>query len=166
MNLLEEFNKNLLKIAILKNLSIKNQLIMKLLNLEHFKRQTFASYLLKSKQEIKYLINLHSEKIEDLKKEYLSHRDISLILKSIDSIFYTSSIEQSVKIDSDKNEEEIIVEDSKEKAIDNDLKEDHEPLSTSAFNDLIKSKNSDSFLKDLRKRKRNTWFILIYKIGA
>lgn len=95
MSLLEDFENNLLEIAAFKFLGCSNKSIMNILNLTHIKRQTFASYLLRQKDNISSIEKLNDVFFEELNKEYISHRNMQLILNRINSEF--KLIDQEIK---------------------------------------------------------------------
>ena len=87
MNLQELFDNNLLKISVLKHLNIQNKTIMKVLDLNDFKRQTFSRYLLFSKNEIEEIKINNSNLSDEIAEEYKKNRNIALVLQKINSIF-------------------------------------------------------------------------------
>lgn len=98
MNLKDLFEKNLLKISFLKSLNIQNSLVIKLLGLEAFKDRTFSRYLNFQKKEIGEIGEINKVFFDELKKEYLSHRNVEILLKKIDLKFF-NNIEEDLKND-------------------------------------------------------------------
>ena len=154
MNLQELFDNNLLKISVLKHLNIQNKTIMKVLDLNDFKRQTFSRYLLFSKNEIEEIKINNSNLFDEIEEEYKKHRNIELVLQKINSIF-------SVNIQPDFVEEKKIKLPHKEKPIEevNPVNEEPEDNGTSLSNvrDLLKNQSSGlSFMDELREERKKS----------
>lgn len=120
MNLKDLFEKNLLKISFLKSLNIQNSLVIKLLGLEAFKDRTFSRYLIFQKKEIEEIGEINKDFFDELKEEYLSHRNVEILLRKIDLNFF-NNIEEDLKNDDlEKNDflkDQLISKDEKKPSL-------------------------------------------------